>query len=749
METCRPSARLSSAVPRARAGCAALLVAVALLASPHPGATADGAGADRAASAPARGRAPYVPADELERLEYLSRAQPEVALPALLHLADTVRHDDARLLDVLMVVGTRYVDLGQAEEAEAIARRIEALKDRVPAARAAALLLRGQWFAHHGEIAHAQRQLIEARALLPADAPLALRIRLLATDGDVENRRGHFDEAMSRYNAAMRLADAAGLPWRRGDMRNLAVSNLIDAGQLDKAAALNAEQMRIARDAGDEFGMAAATNAQANLLSEGPDAAATLAAWRGALEHARLAGSKRGIAIGYANIADYYLTHDDYPTAYEMAMRGLSMAREIRHEGGQAVALSNIGLALISMKRKDEGLAYLREATALEERSGSAREIAEGAKELGTYLEKAGYARDALAAYNRYRQLAGELYQKDRERALVELQEGFENERRQHELDMLASQSRLKDEEILHDDLQLKQWTAAGVSGLLLLAIVAALSRRLRLRNRQLRASNEELRVQAEIDPLTGLANRHHLQALMAARPSPVLEGTLYLIDIDHFKRINDRHGHAGGDAVLKEVARRLRATLRDDDVVVRWGGEEFLVLVRTLPLAESEALAQRLLAALARRPVTYEGVAIAVSASIGHGVFPLRRDGGPAIGPAEHALGWEAAIGLADRAMYLAKTLGRNRACGLRAVRAADAQALADTAGTLEAAWRDGRVDLHLQPGPAIPAEPAVMAQACAVRDPDQRDLAGRAGSRRDCQALSATVDPLVEAEP
>ena len=163
-----------------------------------------------------------------------------------------------------------------------------------------------------------------------------------------------------------------------------------------------------------------------------------------------------------------------------------------------------------------------------------------------------------------------------------------------------------------------------GCPSLLLLAVVASLARRLRTHNRRLSVSNEKLRQQAQIDPLTGLSNRHHLQATMAARGADAgLEGTLYLIDIDHFKRINDRYGHAGGDAVLIEIARRLRATLRDDDLIVRWGGEEFLVLVRAMPAAEAEALAQRLLAALADAPVVHEGRPVAVSASIGYGVFP------------------------------------------------------------------------------------------------------------------------------
>jgi len=135
----------------------------------------------------------------------------------------------------------------------------------------------------------------------------------------------------------------------------------------------------------------------------------------------------------------------------------------------------------------------------------------------------------------------------------------------------------------------------------------------------------------------------------------------------------------------------------------VRWGGEEFLVLVRAMPGTEAEALAQRLLCALADTPVLHEGRPVPVSASIGHGVFPLRCDVAPDGGEAALAVDWERAIAFVDSAMYLAKAHGRNGACGIRRVAAADASALEEMSRALEAAWRDGQVELHLVHGPCL----------------------------------------------
>lgn len=654
---------------------------------------------------------PFQPRDEFERLQYVGRAQPDIATAELLHYLDTSRVDDPRYLEALLELGSEYCNMSKGEQVEQTAVRIEALSDRLPLARPAAMLLRGQWLQTHGEVSKAERQIIEASALLPPAVPAYLRLRLLMSTALVKDRGGHYDEAMLRYNQALKLTDETGPTWRRIDLRTLIARVFMDARQTDKAAEIGREQMRLAVESGDEYGIAAAYGTRAIQGSRGNATGTVLADWRSALEHARLGGNKRQIVIDMADIADYYLVHGDFKTAYDLSQKALPLARQINDPSSQSVAIANTGLALISMQRKDEGLPLVRESMSMDERSGSARGISDSARELGSYLERAGYLDDALVAYHQYRQTSDELNQQDRQRALIELQESFANENRRHELDMLSREGKLKDEQILHHELQIKQWTAAGLASLLLLAVLAVLARRLRVRNQLLSVSNEQLRIQAEIDPLTGLSNRHHLQAVMAERPGRGLEGTLYLLDVDHFKHINDQCGHAGGDTVLVEIARRLRHTLRDDDMIVRWGGEEFLVLVRPLPQAEAEALAQRLLCALADAPVMHEGKPVPVSASIGFGQFPMRTS----TPQDDLELNWERAISLVDTAMYMAKAHGRNGACSILRVDAANTAEVEAIIAQLEKSVREGRVELHFQNGPGVRG-----ASANRARPPD-----------------------------
>jgi diguanylate cyclase (GGDEF)-like protein len=163
-----------------------------------------------------------------------------------------------------------------------------------------------------------------------------------------------------------------------------------------------------------------------------------------------------------------------------------------------------------------------------------------------------------------------------------------------------------------------------------------------------------ELQLQSITDSLTGLSNRRNLFALAerefqrAARFGRPLSAIM--LDIDHFKRVNDTHGHAAGDQALAEVARRLRASVRNIDIVGRYGGEEFVLLLPETELAGAGLLAERLRLAIAAAPVTT--VAGPVPLTVSLGVAANR----PAVADVA------ALINNADTALYAAKEAGRNR---------------------------------------------------------------------------------------
>ncbi|MCJ2045364.1 diguanylate cyclase [Methylobacterium sp. J-078] len=166
------------------------------------------------------------------------------------------------------------------------------------------------------------------------------------------------------------------------------------------------------------------------------------------------------------------------------------------------------------------------------------------------------------------------------------------------------------------------------------------------------RANRTLLRL-AETDPLTGLSNRRGLQTMLRRRfPHPGARPAMgvLILDVDHFKAINDRHGHEGGDRVLSEFGARMKAALRATDMVARWGGEEFLVVLPGTDARELLSVAERLRATIAEAPFLLPSGPLRVTVSIG------------AAGQGPGEAGFEEALHRADAALYDAKSRGRDR---------------------------------------------------------------------------------------
>jgi diguanylate cyclase (GGDEF)-like protein len=168
------------------------------------------------------------------------------------------------------------------------------------------------------------------------------------------------------------------------------------------------------------------------------------------------------------------------------------------------------------------------------------------------------------------------------------------------------------------------------------------------------REASESLRRSTSCDHLTGIANRRFffeaaelelVRWRLAPRPM-----SLILFDVDHFKRINDLHGHPVGDAVLRELAARLTATFREVDVVARVGGEEFAVLLPSTDLTAAALAAERLRMAVESQPIEVNGSCVACTVS--GGVATMGDD----------VADLDMLIKRADQTLYAAKAAGRNR---------------------------------------------------------------------------------------
>jgi diguanylate cyclase (GGDEF)-like protein len=631
-------------------------------------------------------------------IERSLRGQPERALQALAPLIPATQGADR--VEALMLRGLMLNRLPDAEATEQTAQELDRLAANgdSPLAAAAAGLLRARLLARDGPLERADRLMTESVARLPADAPATMRMSFIEAQARIRQLLGKLEDAVRLHQQAVTLGDGVAPDWHRAEQRSSLAYALFQAQQVERALAVNQDAVALARKAQDPLALSATMTTDGIVLGALGRTVEELNSLRAAIDYARQASARRDEVLAIANLADYYLTHGDPATALSLSREALPLTREVRDHSSESVALANAGLALIALGRHREGTPLVRQALLIEERAGALTSMAEIQREFGVALERAGQLGPAWKALVEHRRLADELFQRQHQQTVLELQESFEADRRQLALSKLQTENALKEAQLLGRDLQQRLWAVSLTAGVLLLAVLAVPLRRMRRSNAALKNTNALLEVAGGHDPLTGLANRRHFQAVMEREGAGAFEGSLLLLDVDHFKRINDVYGHVAGDAVLVELAARLRRALRLEDLTVRWGGEEFLIVVRALPPEQVEALAQRLLATVGNEPVRHGQETIAVTASIGFATFPLR--------PARLPQPWASAIDLVDTAMYLAKAHGRNRAYGVRSLAAEEGAAAGRQAGALESAWRAGRAELMHLPGP-VPLEP------------------------------------------
>ncbi|MGH8078919.1 MAG: GGDEF domain-containing protein, partial [Lysobacter sp.] len=223
----------------------------------------------------------------------------------------------------------------------------------------------------------------------------------------------------------------------------------------------------------------------------------------------------------------------------------------------------------------------------------------------------------------------------------------------------------------------------------------------LEIANRDLEEASRGLEEASHTDPLTGLRNRRYLtrqipadlafydrRAAQGDYPDEVM--VFALVDIDHFKSVNDEHGHMAGDRVLTQFAQVLTSLVRTGDYVVRWGGEEFLLVFRPTPTRNLALLGERLCATIAAQPFEIDdGVILRVTCSVGLSEYPLFRN-------QDVQANWETMVELSDQALYYVKAHGRNGWAAFRPTKLTDLDTLLhDLRDDAEALLLEGRLQL------------------------------------------------------
>jgi diguanylate cyclase (GGDEF)-like protein len=544
----------------------------------------------------------------------------------------------------------------------------------------------------------------------PAPERLARLLALAETLSDVNAR-----EALSHASAAGEIARELGDDRRRGEAlywEGCALDHLLEH---DRALAAFGEALAIAQAAANRAGQARILRATGLAYDELGDFPQALDHHLRALEIEETAGNVAGRAATLRTIGVVYSRSGDLETGLDYFGQSLALCGETNDDIGRAKTLNNIGVNLNDLGRHDESLAVLQKALELYEVAGLTLQRSGTLVNLGLTLEKLGRTAEAEASFLEAHTLAqttghmfgvvdallslgrlaaaqgraaearerleaalaGALQHKLKQPACEchdalatlhehggEYVEALAHHRRFHAIErevlMQSSERQLKAVETRYqlaaaqreaEIHRLRHVELADVN-----AELAQVNRSLRAADEQKTRLLEQLERQTYEDSLTGLGNRRLLdkrfgdefdRAVRHGRPLAVA-----LIDIDHFKRINDRYSHAVGDAALKELARLLTGSIRHTDLVVRMGGEEFvLVLVETDATAAAQ-ICDKLRIAIESHAWGRVHAGLALTVSIGYCADTNVADA-------------DRMLAIADRNLYVAKDRGRNCVVG------------------------------------------------------------------------------------
>jgi diguanylate cyclase (GGDEF)-like protein len=509
-------------------------------------------------------------------------------------------------------------------------------------------------------------ELAQAEALFTALGDSSGRASALNWSGNVNWRRGSYPAAVRAHLEALRLQRAVGDRDGESDSLNFLGTVYFDLGDLASALEHYTASLRLKEEIGSALGISHCLNNIGNIHGHLGEYAKALEYHTRALELKRELGDLRGQAVALVNLGASYEDTADLTRARECFGQALELARSIGERWIEADALRQTadvlrklddpaqalefyarsaavaaaaggithleaevrigtGLALATLGREGEAVAELERALSLAQRIEARRLIYEAHLALSQTYERAGDAGQALEHFRAYHRVEDEVFSADAERRIQAVLVKAEVEGAEREAELL----RVRNEAL----------TAANEEKARLLEV--------------LRSQAAELDRLSREDALTGLFNRRHVDSALALEWERARrfgrELTVAIADIDHFKAVNDNLSHAAGDEVLRRVARILREGTRAVDVVGRWGGEEFVLLLIETPPERAAQLCEKLRAAVQAHDWSSLAQDLAVTVSIGVA------GNGEAADPA-------ALLATADARLYDAKHAGRNR---------------------------------------------------------------------------------------
>lgn len=612
---------------------------------------------------------------KIEQLLTQSESQKDLSLKQLLELQQGLP-PEATLADqreALVSLIHLYLDNDLNEAAAHKIDELSALGERHNDnwTRAVALNYRAYLCRNGGRLEKAKAMIDEAIKLAASVNVKQLTSSVNSTAGMIDEDRGDFKSALKHQLLALENLEQGGL-CRSAEIRHIMV--LSDIGLLYlslKNSALSLEYnqraTRLAEAIHAQNKLAMLSINRGNVYDAQKKFPEAIEAYSQALDMARATSFYRYEFLALNNLSDVNYRTGNYRKCLQYANESVRLSGKMTNVTYLALADVNVGLCKMGLGEVAVGASQVNQGLDLLRKADGKTTVELVLGQLASAYARAGLYRQAYQALSEQTAVALDMFGADRDRVVAEMQSRYDAIQREKQIEQLEQKSRLQTSEIRNKNLLEIIAVMAAVLALFLAISIYMLYLKVKHSNLHLRELNLKLEFQSKRDPLTGLLNRRAFYDSMkkrrkiSERRQSGLQNAIHalvILDIDQFKLINDTFGHDVGDIVLIEVSHRLSGMMRENDKLMRWGGEEFLLFLNNVTQESLDVIVGRVLNVVGGTSIEVELQHLNVTVSIGY----ILLDQGEYLDA-----NLDKSLKLADAALYKAKIAGRNRAIGIQ----------------------------------------------------------------------------------
>lgn len=383
----------------------------------------------------------------------------------------------------------------------------------------------------------------------------------------------------------------------------------------------------------------------------------------------RKVGAKKAELRALISLQTRYIEDKAYEKVVTVGKEIIDLAKGASQFYEKAVAYNNVAIGHRQLKNYEQAIIALQAAEAIYREIENEQSLLWVYEDYSLTYEGSGNYELALLYYKALHRETLTLQKKTNNKEVIELQETFEYEKNINKIEKLNQLNRMNLEKLKADKFQKGLFFTFGVILIFIMVLIYRDRKIIAAKNDLLDDLNLKLKEQVMKDPMTGLYNRRLLSEIKDKLLTPITQNNtneylkhnigLAILDLDFFKSINDSLGHDVGDAVIQQVSKDLLNSVGDDDYVIRWGGEEFLIILMDTTKEGINRFCEKIMKQRNNNAIHVLSHTLNVTFSIGFASFPFVSD-------EPNWLSWDDSLKLVDNSLYIAKQQGRNQAVSL-----------------------------------------------------------------------------------